>query len=127
MKARIFSALILVALVVPLSSCPRTPEVSPGVWLIFTDTAAIGVELLANGVVQTPSPFPPEATASFPFGTGITILWTQDGSTFTITHVADSDVFVYNGTVDSSTSIIDGTMMQVVGGTASGTWSGLKL
>jgi len=127
MKTRFIHGLVIVAMVVPFSSCPRTPEISPGVWLLSTGTAEIGVELLANGMVQTPSPFPPEANASFPSGTGITMLWTQDGSTFTITHVAGTDVFVYNGTVNSSTSIIDGTMMQILGGTASGTWTAMKL
>jgi len=124
MKARILSGLLLVALVVPLNSCPRTPEISPGVWLLSTDDLEIGVELLANGIVQTPFPFPPEANASFLTGSDITISWTQDGSRFTLTIEVGSTVStVYGGTVDSSTSIVDGTWLGA-GGTMSSTWRG---
>jgi len=127
MKTRSIQGLVIVALVVPFSSCPRTTQVSLGVWVFSTVTFEVGVELLANGMVQTPSPLPSEANGSFPTGSDNMTTWMQDDLTFTLTHVAGSDVYAYAGTVDSRTSIIDGTITQTVGGTFSGTWSGRKL
>ena len=127
MKTRIVPALLMAALLIPLSSCPRTPQVSLGVWLFNVEPGGVsGIELGPDGITQEPSPYPTLATAG-PFID--TASWAQVGSTFTLTQMknADSDVFVYTGTVDSSTSIINGTWMQTVGGTLSGLWSGMKL
>lgn len=126
MKFRISQLLIIAVVLIPFSGCPRIPEISPGVWVFSTADDEIGVDLGVDGLVRTPNPFPPEANASFPFGTGLTLVWAQDGSTFTMTREVDSIVTrVYTGTVDSSTSIVDGTIQ--IDGSMSGTWTGMKL
>ena len=129
-KFRISRALLVVALLVSLSSCPRTPQVELGVWIFEVNydgasTSFIGAELGANGTLQTPNPLPPEATSNRGFVDPVS--WSQDGSTITLLedHITARDI-VYTGTVESSTSIIDG-IWTVVDTGQSGTWTAVKL
>lgn len=125
MKTRFIQGLVIVALVVPFSSCPGTPQVSLGVWIfdvkLGVNTTSYAIELLDNGVGQTPDPVP-SGMSSF----GGNKFWEQDGATFILEQNFGFDI-VYTGTVDSSTSIIDGTWEVTAGGSDSGTWTAMKL
>jgi len=125
MRANIGRALLLVALVVPLSGCP-VQRVSLGIWLFtFSNGALTGLDIRNDGQAQAPDPLPPEATSGF----GGTLAWVQDGQTFTLTQTQGIVSAEYVGTVDSRTSIVNGTWVQTVNGTTSagGTWFAEKL
>jgi len=120
MKIRFIQGLVIVALVVPFSSCPRTPQVALGVWTFDvasgTATTSHAIELLSNGSTQTPAGT---------IGLVGTYFWEQDRATIILEPTSPNPL--YTGTVDSSTSIIDGTWETTAGGSSSGTWTGMKL
>lgn len=122
MKSRMSHAVLLAALAVPLSGCP-IPAIALGTWLLTIDTTKVGIILLDGGQTQEPIPLPPEADNVL----NGTVTWEQNGRTITFTQVTGGITAVYTGTVDTSTNIVDGTWMQTVGGSASGTWVGEKL
>jgi hypothetical protein len=125
MRSNIGRALLLVALVVPLSGCP-VPGVSLGNWLFtFASGGLVGLDIRDAGQAQAPDPLPPEATSGF----GGTLSWVQNGQTFTLMQVQGAVSAEYTGTVDSRNRIIDGTWTQTFNGSpsASGTWFAEKL
>jgi len=123
MKTRFIQGLLIVALVVPFSSCPGIPQVMLGVWIfdvkLDVTTTSYAIELLDDGTTGNPDPLPSGTTV---LG-GITF-WKQDGATF-ILEQNFSTYNEYTGTVDSPMSIINGTWEEFGG--QSGTWSATKL
>ena len=66
---------------------------------------------------------PPQASDEF----SGTLTWMQNGATFTMSQVVSvNNELLYTGTVHTSTSM-SGNWMRTAGGTASGTWSAVKL
>jgi len=126
MKTRFIQGLVMVALVVPFSSCPGTPQVALGVWLVTLDSGSIvGIDLGAGGMAEALDTLPPGATGFF----AGTLSWSQVGSTFTMEQVlSPQNIIAYTGTVNTRRSIIDGTSMQIAaGGASSTTWTAMKL
>ena len=128
MRKRLVMGALLSILLVGLTGCPPT-QVSNGLW-VFTITyvgpASLvlvpGLFLGENGQAEVPLFVPPEVQDTW-VGT---FAWMQNGSNFTLSHVANGATMVYTGTVNSSTSM-DGTFMDTsASGRIFGTWTAYK-
>jgi len=128
MKTRTIKALIVVALLIPLSGCPNATTFALGVWVfsLLPDgglAEARTTELLADGQTMDPAVLPAHTNITFVQPT----TWSQMGSTFTLTQVlgGGSAIYVYAGTIYSDT-LMAGTFQQTVGGNFSGRWTALR-
>jgi hypothetical protein len=130
-KSRICRALLVVALLVPLSGCPTSGSFTLGLWLfsIMPDSTPDHLRalvFLADGQTMHPSSPPPQTSNGF----ARVVTWSQRRSTITLTqdisfNPSDGSgpfVIIYSGTVDSDT-LMSGTYQMTVGGNATGTWS----
>ncbi len=130
MNTRLLKATVMIVLALTMAGCPATgpASVALGNWLFTITTPNVGSEtaartLQAGGATENPVPMPPQASDEF----SGTLTWMQNGSAFTMSQVISvNNELVYTGTVHSSTSM-SGNWMRTAGGTASGTWSAVKL
>jgi len=121
MKLRIAKTLLLIAIVLPLSSCP-TASIDLGLWYFWIKLdGELGVFysiiLLPGGETEPAGP-PYENTDPLEG----TVTWSQFGSRLTITQEVDSSTtYRLRGDIEETNKVSGDTLSQIGGG-ATGQW-----